>query len=153
MLKEARQQPAYKVLIGIPMLGAIRVAQIAAVVETPFRFRSKRQFWSYLGLAVVTRTSAEHEVFGGSLRKRKRAPSTRGLNRNYNRLMKKVFKSAASAGCARGPFQAAYQARVAKGMDPSLARLAVARKFAATTLSVWKRGESFAPEKMKLEVA
>lgn len=153
LLKEARRHQAYKVLSSIPLLGAIRVAQIIAVIGTPFRFRTKRQFWNYLGLAVVTRTTAEHEVVRDSLRKRKRAPATRGLNRNYNRLMKKVFKSAASNACARAPFQAAYQARVKQGMDPSLARLAVARKMAATTLSVWKRGEGFVSEKMKQEVA
>ena len=152
MLKEARVHKAYKVLFSIPMLGDVRVAQIIAVVETPFRFRSKRQFWTYLGLAVVTRTSAEHEVVRGSLRKRKRAPATRGLNHNYNRSMKKVFKSAASNACVRSPFQAAYQARVAQGMDPSMARLAIARKLAATTLSLWKRGEGFTTDKMRLEV-
>lgn len=153
MLAEARQQKAFPLLFSVPKLGTVRVAQILAVVDTPFRFRTKRQFWTYLGLAVVTRTSAEHEVVKGSLRRRKRAPATRGLNRNYNRCMKRVFKSAASNACSSGPFAAAYQARIAQGMDPSLARLAVARKLAATTLSIWKRGERFTLEKMRQEVA
>lgn len=148
MLKEARRHRAYQWLLSIPQLGCVRVAQIMAVIETPHRFRSKRQFWTYLGLAVVTRTSAEHEVVQGSLRKRARPPATRGLNRNFNRLMKKVFKSAASSACAAGPFQPAYQQRVANQMDESLARLVVARKLAATTLTIWKRGERFKPERM-----
>ena len=148
MLREARQQGAYKWLLSVPELGAVRVAQILAVIETPHRFRSKRQFWTYLGLAVVTRTSAEHEVVKGKLQKRSRPPATRGLNRNFNRLMKKVFKSATCSACVAGPFQAAYQQRIAQGMDESLARLAVARKLAATTLTIWKRGQVFAPERM-----
>jgi transposase len=148
MLKEARRHAAYQWLASIPQLGCVRVAQIMAVIETPHRFRSKRQFWTYLGLAVVTRTSAEHEVVKGSLRKRSRPPATRGLNRNFNRLMKKVFKSAASSACVEGPFQPAYQQRVAGHMDESLARLVVARKLAATTLTIWKRGERFKPERM-----
>src|SRR5712691_1606631 len=69
MLKEARQQPAYQLLLSIPLLGAISVAQLIAVVGTPFRFRSKRQFWSYVGLAVVTRTSAEYVLVNGVVRR------------------------------------------------------------------------------------
>ena len=148
MLKEARRHRAYQWLLSVPQLGAVRVAQIMAVIQTPHRFRSKRQFWTYLGLAVVTRTTAEHEVVQGSLRKRARPPATRGLNRNFNRLMKQVFKSAASSACASGPFQPAYQQRVAGKMDESLARLVVARKLAATTLTIWKRGERFQAERM-----
>ena len=55
LLAESRKHSASKILGAIPGLGAIRVAQILAAVETPHRFRSKRHFWSYCGLAVVTR--------------------------------------------------------------------------------------------------
>jgi transposase len=153
MLKEARRHPAYQLLLSIPLLGPISVAQLIAVVETPFRFRSKRQFWTYVGLAVVTRTSAEYVVVNGVVRRSMRPVATRGLNRNHNHLLKRVFKSAASSACASGPFKPAYDARVAQGMDPSLARLTIARKLAATTLAVWKRGEQFAPERMQQQVA
>lgn len=149
MLKEARRHPAYQWLLSIPLLGPISVAEIIAVVETPFRFRSKRQFWTYSGLAVVTRTSAEYLVVNGLVRRSSRPASTRGLNRNHNHLLKKVFKNAASGACVRGPFKAAYDRRVSQGMNPALARLTVARKLAATTLTIWKRGEQFAPERMK----
>jgi transposase len=153
LLKEARRQPAYQLLLSIPWLGPISVAQIIAVVETPFRFRSKRQFWTYVGLAVVTRTSAEYVVVNGVVRKRQRPVATRGLNRNHNHLLKRVFKNAASNACAGGPFQTGYERRVTQGMDPSLARLTIARKIAATTLTIWKRGEKFAPERMMQQVA
>ena len=153
MLKEARRNPAYQLLLSIPLLGPISVAQIIAVVETPFRFRSKRQFWTYVGLAVVTRTSAEYVLVKGVVRRSSRPVATRGLNRKHNHLLKKVFKNAASSACASGPFKLAYDARVAQGMDASLARLTIARKLAATTLAIWKRGEQFAPERMKQQVA
>jgi len=149
LLKEARLQPAYQLLLSIPLLGPVSVAQLIAVVGTPFRFRSKRQFWSYVGLAVVTRTSAEYVLVNGLVRRSSRPVATRGLNRNHNHLLKKVFKSAASSACASGPFKAAYDARMAQGMDASLARLTIARKLAATTLVIWKRGEQFAAERMK----
>ncbi len=153
MLKEVRRHPAYKLLLTIPLLGPVRVAQLIAIVETPFRFRSKRQFWTYVGLAVITRTTAEYQVVGGKARKRRRPVATRGLNRNHNHQLKRLFKSAAMSACAQGPFQPEYDLRVAQGMDESLARLAVARKLAATTLRIWKQGESFAVEKMKPQTA
>src|SRR5258705_226345 len=67
MVAEARRQPAYSLLLSVPQLGSVSAAQLLAVVATPFRFRSKRQFWTYVGLAVVTRSSAEHEVVEGRL--------------------------------------------------------------------------------------
>jgi len=149
MLKEARRHAAYQLLLSMPLLGPISVAQLIAIVDTPFRFRSKRQFWSYVGLAVVTRTSAEYVLVNGVVRRSSRPVATRGLNRNHNHLLKRVFKSAASSARLSGPFKAAYDARVAQGMDASLARLTIARKLAATTLVIWKRGEKFAAERMK----
>lgn len=153
MVKEARRQAAYPWLLSVPQFGAVSVAQVIAVVGTPYRFRSKRQFWTYVGLAVVTRSTADHVVVAGVLRRSTRPIATRGLNRNHNHVLKRVFKSAASSACHSGPFKAAYDARVAQGMDPSLARLTIARQLAATTLAIWKRGEQFNPERMKQQAA
>ena len=148
MLREARRQAAYRWLLSVPRLGPISVAQVLAIVGSPHRFRSKRQFWTYVGLAVVTRTSAEQEVVNGVLRRSRRPLATRGLNRNHNHLLKRVFKTAATSACRSGPFSVAYEARVKRGMDPALARLTIARQIAAITLSLWKRGELFQVERM-----
>ena len=153
MIQEARRQAAYPWLMSVPQLGAVSVAQLIAVVGTPHRFRSKRQFWTYVGLAVVTRTSADHEVVEGVLRRSRRPVATRGLNRNHNHLLKRLFKTAASSACYRGPFKAAYDTRVAQGMDPSLARLTVARQLSAISLALWKREQKFNPERMKQQAA
>ena len=149
MLREARRQTAYGWLLSVPQLGPVSVAQLLAIVGSPHRFRSKRQFWTYVGLAVVTRTTADQEVVNGVLRRRRRPIATRGLNRNHNHLLKRVFKTAATSAVRRGPFAAAYEARVQRGMDPALARLTIARQLAAITLSLWKRGELFQVERMK----
>ena len=148
MVKEARRHAAYAWLMSVPRLGPVSVAQLLAVVGTPHRFRSKRQFWTYVGLAVVTRSSADHELVNGVLRRSRRPVATRGLNRNHNHLLKKVFKTAANSACQSGPFKAAYDARIRQGMEPSLARLTIARQLAAITLSIWKRGQQFNPERM-----
>jgi len=149
MVRTAKRQAAYPWLQSIPRLGPVSVAQLLAVVGSPHRFRSKRQFWTYVGLAVVTRTSADHEVVNGVLRRSRRPVATRGLNRNHNHLLKRVFKTAATSACHSQPFQAAYEARVRQGMDPALARLTVARQIAALTLTIWKCGETFDVTRIK----
>jgi hypothetical protein len=58
--------------------------------------------------------------------------------------MKEIFKSAAlSATLRAGPFQDFYTGLLAKGMKPELARLTLARKIAAVTLTLWKKGARF----------
>src|SRR5258707_925029 len=46
-----------------------------------------------------------------------------------------------------------YQACVARGMKPHLARLTLARKIAAITLLVWKKGVRFDAEHLKQQAA
>ena len=53
------------------------------------------------------------------------------------------FKSAALEGIHRAPFDRCYAQLVGKGIRPELARLTLARKIAAVTLTLWKRGELF----------
>ena len=59
MIAESRRHPASKWLRSVPTLGPVRAAQFIAQIVTPHRFRSKRQFWAYTGLAVVTKSSAD----------------------------------------------------------------------------------------------
>ena len=40
----------------IPCIGPIRAARLIALMQTPHRFRSKRQLWTYSGLGIETRT-------------------------------------------------------------------------------------------------
>jgi transposase len=143
MVREAQRHRAYKILRKVPGLGPVRIAQIIAGVGTPYRFRTKRQFWAYCGLAVVTRSSAEYEFVGGKVRKRHRPIATRGLNDNHNRRMKEVFKGAAVDAIKRGIFKQYYEGLVGKGMRAEIGRLQIARKIGAIVLAVWKRGEDF----------
>jgi len=149
MLTEARRDPAWRVLRGIPFLGPVRVALLLATLQTPWRFRTKRHLWAYAGLAVVTHSSADHEIQHGRPVRRRRAPLTRGLNPNHNRVMKDVFKGAATAATARaGPLQAFYQGMLARGMREELARVTLTRKLAALTLRLWKKGERYDPTQL-----
>jgi transposase len=149
MLAEARRDPAWRVLRGIPFLGPVRVALLLATLQTPWRFRTKRHLWAYAGLAVVTHSSADHEMQHGRPVRRRRAPLTRGLNPNHNRVLKDVFKGAATAATARpGPLQVFYHSMLARGMRPELARVTLTRKLAALTLRLWKKGERFDPTQL-----
>lgn len=152
MITEARRDPAWEVLRSIPFLGPVRVALLLATLKTPWRFRTKRNLWGYGGLAVVTESSADHEWIGGGAVRRRRAPLTRGLNRNHNRIVKEVFKGAATAATGRaGALRDFYQAMVARGMRPEMARLTLARKLAALTLRLWKTGELYDPAKLTVQ--
>ncbi|HEX3033654.1 MAG TPA: transposase, partial [Thermodesulfobacteriota bacterium] len=153
MILETHRHRVYKVLRLVPGLGPVRIAQIIATVGTPYRFRTKRQFWAYCGLAVVTRSSAEYEFVGGKVRKRHRAIATRGLNHNYNHRMKGVFKGAAINGIKRGIFKQYYEGLLRNGMRAEMGRLQVARKIGAIVLAIWKRGENFDHERVTRQTA
>jgi transposase len=67
LLVESRKHPAVKLLRQIPFIGPLRAAQLVAVMQTPHRFRNKRQLWTYSGLAVVTHDSAQYRFVDGQL--------------------------------------------------------------------------------------
>ena len=97
-------------------------------------------------MGVVTRSSGENEFTDGILRRRRHVIATRGLNRNHNRLLKNVFKGAANAATLKpGPLRDFYDQCVARGVRPELAKVTLARKLAAITLRLWKKGERWDP--------
>ena len=154
LLAESRKHVATAKLRQIPYLGPIRSALLVALIQTPHRFRTKRQLWAYSGLALETRTSAEYRYVGGQLQRAKKLLSIRGLNHDHNHDLKALFKSASIMASVRpGPFRDFYQTLLAKGMKPTMARLTLARKIAAITLTLWKKGEGFDAEKLKSQAA
>jgi transposase len=154
LLAESAKHQASKRLCQIPSIGPIRAAQLIAILQTPNRFRTKRQLWAYGGLAIQTHSSADHRYVDGQLRASKRPVSLRGLNRNHNHELKNIFKGAAIIAATKaGPFQEFYAALVAKGIRPEMARLTLARKIAAITLIVWKKGVFFDAQHLKPQTA
>jgi len=154
LLAESRKHSAAKLLRQIPSIGPIRAALLVALIQTPHRFRTKRQLWAYIGLALKTYTSGEYRFVGGQLKRSKKVLAIRGLNINHNHDLKNIFKGAATrAAATAGPFQNFYETCVARGMKPSMARLTLARKIAAITLLVWKKGVRFDAEHLKQQAA
>jgi len=155
LLAESRKHSAVELLRQIPSIGPIRAALLVALMQTPYRFRTKRQLWAYIGLALKTHTSGEYRFERGQLKRFKKTPAIRGLNRNHkNHDLKNIFKGAATWAASNcGPFQNFYQACLARGMKPHMARLTLARKIAAITLLVWKKGVDFDAEHLKQQAA
>lgn len=154
LLSESRKHTITAKLRQIPSLGPIRSALAVALIQTPNRFRTKRQLWTYSGLGLETRDSGEYHYVKGQVRRRKKQKFIRGLNRDYNHDLKGLFKAAATrAAILPGPFQDFYQRSLAKGIKPTMVRLTLARKIAAITLSVWKKGENFDADKVNSQAA
>lgn len=154
LVEESRRHPAVKRLRQIPSIGPIRAALLLALVQTPHRFRTKRQLWAYSGFAVETHDSGEYRYVGGKLQRNRERIRVRGLSHNYNRDLKNVFKSTAvSASTRPGPLRDFYLALLAKGMRPSMARLTLARKIAAITLTIWKKGADFDAQQLVRQAA
>jgi transposase len=153
-LAESHKYPAVKLLRQIPFIGPIRSALLVALLQTPHRFRTKRQLWAYSGFAVATHDSGEYRYVKGKLVRNRERISVRGLNDNYNRDLKNLFKSTAiSASTRPGPLRDFYLALLAKGMRPTMARLTLARKIAAIALTMWKKGVDFDAKQLDQQAA
>ena len=154
LLVESKKHKAWKLLRQIPGIGPIRAALLIAIMQTPHRFRTKRQLWNYSGLGLETHDSAQYCVVQGQLQRSKKPVTLRGLNKNHNHDLKDIFKGAAMrVSTATGPLYDCYEALLAKGRKPTMARLTLARKIAAITLIVWKKEVRFDANHLKQQAA
>ena len=154
LLAESKKHEAWKQLCRIPSIGPIRAAVLLGILQTPHRFRTKRQLWTFGGLGIETHSSGDHRYVDGQLQRSKKPVSIRGLNKNCNHDLKNLFKGAAVIASSKpGPFQEFYAALLAKGMRVEMARLTLARKIAAIVLIVWKKGVCFDAQHLKPQTA
>ncbi len=153
LLAESRKHRATKLPREIPCIGPIRAALLIALIQTPYRFRTKRQLWAYSGLAIETHRSAEYRYVEGQLRRSQKPVALRGLNQNHNHDLKSIFKVRPPGPAIlldpSGSFMRLYSPR-----DRSLRWLVSPwRKMAAITLTVWKKGVPFDAEHLKQQAA
>jgi transposase len=154
LLVESKKHKAWKLLRQIPGIGPIRAAVLIALIQTPHRFRTKRQLWNYSGLGLETHDSAQYCVVEGQLQRSKKPVTLRGLNKNHNHDLKDIFKGAAMrSSTAAGPLHDFYEALLAKGRKPTMARLTLARKIAAIVFIVWKKEVRFDANHLKQQAA
>ncbi len=148
LLREAKKHPIAKVLETAPGFGPIRAARLVPIVVTPHRFRTRRQFWSYCGLGIVTRSSSDWIQTADGQWIRARVPQTRGLSLQHNHALKAIFKGAATTVVPQNkqvPIYARYDRLLDGGTKPTLAKLSLARMIAAIVLRMWKDEKEYDP--------
>jgi transposase len=145
--QEVKEHAIVSILRTAPGFGLLRSALLLATAITPHRFRTKRQFWSYAGLSVITRSS--NDWMPASKRMvRHRSPLVFGLTKRGNRTLKSIFIGAALTACSRCPeVRAHHEKMTSRGLKPEIARIAIARKIAAIVLAMWKLKEAYDPKK------
>ena len=151
---QARGCPDVMRLMQVPGLGVIRAAALVAAVVTPHRFPKREKFWSYCGLAIITRSSADWTPRDGRMVRTGRV-LTRGLTRG-NSTLKCIFKSAALdvvRHYPQHPWSLAYHRAVDGGQRTNLALLSLARKIAETVLRIWKNKEDYDSSRHKIPPA
>ena len=129
-----------------PGLGPIRTAELLPVVVTPYRFQKRSGFWAYCGLGVVMRSSSDWVRDPSGHWVKAKVNQTRGLNRNFNHTLKRVFKGAATTVIGRAedePLFRHYLSLLDGGTKPNLAKLTIARQIASITLALWRTGEEW----------
>ena len=152
MLAEARKHREWHVLTTCPGLGPIRIAELLPVVVTPYRFRSRSGFWAYCGLGIVMRSSSDWVRASTGEWMKMPVQQTRGLNRNFNHTLKRVFKGAATTVIGRaeeGPLYRHYLSLLDGGTKPNLAKLTIARQIASIALALWRTGEGYDPTRLE----
>jgi len=153
MLAEAQHHRAWHLVKSCPGLGPVRAAELVPVVITPYRFQRRSRFWSYCGLGIVTRSSSDwaRAPDGGWVWAPVR--QTRGLNSNFNRTLKKIFKGAATSvirqASEQEPLYEHYLRLLDGGTKPNLAKLTIARQIATITLALWRTGEPYDPSRLQ----
>lgn len=69
LLAKVQKHDAWQLLRAIPFIGPIRAALLIAWIQTPHRFRARRQLWTYSGYGIETYSSAEQHFVQGELQR------------------------------------------------------------------------------------
>lgn len=130
--KSYREISRFMALDGI---GLIHAVTIYALVETPYRFATKKRLWGYFGLGIQQRSSGD-KVY-----------STK-LTREYNHRLKATIKQAAESAVRKrgGIFQQQYQRLTQEeGMASHRAKLTVSRSMVTVMYALWLTGKEYDP--------
>lgn len=142
MIKASRAYEPIERLMALPGVKDVRAASFFAMIDTPFRFRSRQALWKYLGIGLERRKSGN-----GPLKLR--------VPRRCNRLLKNVILGAAKSAIASkdNPFADQYQRHLGMNASPRVARRSVARSMAAVMWGMWKSGSAYDPARVGVQSA
>lgn len=150
LIAQSHRHATSAVLQSCRGMGPSRVAETIPIIVSPYRFGTARQLCAYSGLAIVMRSSSDWVQTPHGWQ-RAQTVEARGLNRNYNRRLKNIFKGAATTVITQRlePMVGDYQRGLAQGTKPPMAKLTLARKISATVLAIWKNKEAYHPERYR----
>lgn len=142
LVKYARKNPMYRPLRKIDGIGPIFTSIFISEVGDPNRFRTRSQFYSYVGLAVSSYNSSENTIVNGKIIRKKKPSQTRGLVRDYNHSLKYMLKQATMT-LSRTKWAAAYNDINSRTKNSNMTQLTLARKLACVMLHIAKTGEKY----------
>jgi transposase len=132
LVRLAKQEEVVVRWEKIPGIGWIRGITLLAYLDTPWRFKSKRHLWKYMGIGLTR----EHSGNG----------YTRvHVDNSSNRALKDVIVGAAETVILHksGELYRRYEHWRAEGQTYKNARRNVARDIAAACWAMWKTGAAF----------
>ena len=135
LVREAKKDAVVVRFTQLPGISWVRAATLRAYLDTPWRFRSTKALWKYLGIGLERRHSGN-------------GPELLMVPKLTNRLLKSTILGAARSAIAQGanPFVDQYEGWLSRGVSAKLAKRNVARSLAATLWGLWKNGTVYHPE-------
>ncbi len=137
LIQMANKEPMIKRFCEVPGVGWIRAATFFAIVDTPFRFKTKQKLWKYMGIGLERRQSGKGHVV-------LRVPQ------RCNRPLKSVILGAAKSAAASrdNVFADQYQRWLDGQCSPRIARRNTARSLATVMWGMWKSDSVFDPNQV-----
>jgi transposase len=132
LVRRAKQEEVVVRWEKIPGIGWIRGLTLLAYLDTPWRFKSKRQLWKYMGIGLAREHSGEGYTWVH-------------VDKTGNRALKDVVVGAAETVIMRqcGELYRRYEWWRQQGQAYKNARRNVARDIAAACWAMWKNGAAF----------
>jgi transposase len=142
LLREAKKDETVVRFTELPGIGWVRAATLRVYLDTPWRFRSVKALWKYLGIGLDRRHSGK-------------GPELLGVPKQTNRLLKSTILGAARSAIAQGenPFADQYRRWISRGLSAKMAKRNVARHLSATLWGLWKSGTVYHPEWVGVNLA
>jgi transposase len=135
LVQQAKKDDVVIRLTELPGISWVRAATLRAYLDTPWRFRSTKALWKYLGIGLDRRHSGN-------------GPELLAVPKQTNRLLKSTILGAARSAIAQGenPFAGQYEGWISRGVSAKMAKRNVARSLSATLWGLWKSGTVYHPE-------
>jgi transposase len=128
----ARGNEQIRRFMELPGVKVVRATTFYAIVDTPFRFKSKQALWKYLGIGL----ERHHSGTG---------PTRLRVPLRCNRVLKGMILGAAKSASRTGKniFAEQHERWLTDGCSARVARRNLARSLSAVMWGMWKSGREF----------